>query len=64
VVRIFTFIGVGVVVGLVVGVVMELFGDPPAWGVGALAGTVSAVVAWLSAARLEAELEGRRDPLG
>ena len=42
----FTFIGVGVVVGLIVGAVMGLAGDPPAWGIGALAGVIASVSGW------------------
>lgn len=52
---IFTYIGVGVVVGIVTGAVMDLLGNPPAWGVGAVAGTASAVLAWYVVSRMSGD---------
>ncbi len=46
VINLFTFIGVGVVIGLIVGLIMGLIGDPPAWGIGAVAGVTASVAGW------------------
>ena len=56
---IFTYIGVGVVVGVIVGAVMGIIGNPPAWGVGAVAGTASTVLAWYVVQRTDGPGGGR-----
>lgn len=43
---IFTYIGVGVVVGAAAGLLMGIVGDPPAWGIGAIAGPLAGVASW------------------
>lgn len=44
---VFTYIGVGVVVGAVVGLVFALAADNPAeWAVGAAAGVIASLAGW------------------
>lgn len=52
--NVFTYIGAGVVVGALVGLIMGLVGAPPAWLVGAIAGVVGSITGWLVVQRIEA----------
>jgi len=50
-VNVFTYIGVGVVMGAIVGIVGGIV-DAPAVGVGMVAGPISAVAAWYVVRRI------------
>jgi F0F1-type ATP synthase assembly protein I len=51
---IFTYIGVGVVVGALVGFIFGLVGNPEPWLVGAVAGVVGSIAGWFVVRRISA----------